>query len=70
MPANESDVSLRDEGSLILFSPRTPEAFAWTQENVEVPNWAWLGNSFAVSHGYADALVAGYQEAGFTVDYC
>ncbi len=60
------DITIRDHGSLILFTPETPEASAWVKENVDIPDWAWWGGGFAVEPRYAVDLLIGLNEAGLT----
>ena len=55
-----ADVTIEDQGSLVLFKIESEEAQEWVDENVDVPDFAWLGGySFVVEHRYADALIAG-----------
>ena len=51
MPA---DVLIENHGSVALFTPITPEAHQWVEENVHVESWQRMGCSIA-----CDRLVPG-----------
>lgn len=61
------DFTINDQGSVVMFTPLTDAATAWVDENVALEGWQWLGNSFAVDHRIAQALVDGIEAEGFTV---
>jgi hypothetical protein len=61
------DVRIENHGSVLLFTPCTPPAQEWVNENVQLEGWQWLGNGFAVDPRYADQLIAGMEEAGLVV---
>ena len=63
----ELDFSYRDEGSIVMVTPITDDARAWVAENVDAPGWAWMGESFAVDHRMADALLEAIEGAGFSI---
>jgi len=64
---NEADVLINDQGTIVLFTPKTAQARRWTDDSVQLEPWQWLGRSFAVDHRYAADLIDGYTEAGFIV---
>ena len=61
------DVKVRNEGSVIMVTPVSPEAKDWVNENVSLEGWTWMGDSFAVEPRMADDLLSGMADAGFIV---
>ncbi len=55
---------VRDEGSVVLITPLSKLAREWTEDNVHLEAWQWLGGGFAVEHGFADDLLCGIADAG------
>jgi hypothetical protein len=56
--------SVLDEGSVVLITPLSKLAREWTEENVQLEDWQWLGGGFAVDHRFADELLCGIADAG------
>ena len=67
MPA-ETDIYIEDEGTIVVFRPRTPAGFEWIEENVHSEPWQWLGNALCVDHRFADDLAAGMLDAGLELE--
>ena len=65
--AVQHDMRVSDEGTIFLFTPVTPEAKTWVDENVALEDYQWFGRGFSVEHRYAADLVVGMQEAGLVV---
>ena len=63
-----ADVLIADHGSVALFTPMTPIARQWVEENVEVEPWQRVGGSVACEPRCLNDLVAGMQEEGLAVD--
>ncbi len=61
------DVSVRDEGYVVIVTPQTDAAKAWVEENVETSGWQWLGGGFAVEPRMLDNLLAGMEEDGLEI---
>ena len=61
----QPDFTVRDEGTLVLFTPHTPPASEWWGENVE--EGQTFAGSYVVKHRCADDLFNGLIAAGFTV---
>lgn len=61
----EVDVTIRDEGSLVMFQPRTERALDWWDDNVQ--RGPQMGRWRAVQSHVADAILIGLQDAGFCV---
>lgn len=65
---NLVDVYCVNCGSIIQFEPRTDEARAWFDENVQSEGWQWLGNRLCIEPRLADNLLQGIIEAGLTTN--
>jgi hypothetical protein len=65
MPA---DVLIENHGSVALFTPMTPDAHQWVEENVNVEPWQWMGCSIACEPRCLAELVEGMQESGLVVE--
>jgi hypothetical protein len=61
------DVLVRNEGTLFLFCPLTPQAEQWIDEHVE-PNPQWFGNCLVVEHRYAWGLAVGMKDSGLVLE--
>jgi hypothetical protein len=63
-----ADVRIIGAGNLVQLFLNTPEAHAWVKENVDAPDYLWLGNdSFCVEPRYVNDIVAGMIDAGLEV---
>jgi hypothetical protein len=60
------DVRIRNEGTIVLFTPITPRAKRWISANVQ-PNAQWFGNALVVQHRYAARLAAAMRSAGLVL---
>jgi hypothetical protein len=60
------DVRVRNEGTIVLFTPLTPAARDWICVNVQ-PNAQWLANALVVEHRYAADLAAAMRQAGLVL---
>lgn len=64
----QANVTVCDQGTVVLFRLNTDAAEAFVDENVQLANWQWLGNrSFAVEHRYAWDVIAGMLDEGLKV---
>jgi hypothetical protein len=63
------DFTIRDEGSVFMFTPLTGICRQWIEEHIQPEGWQWLGNSFAVEHRYAQSIRAALLDAGFNGEY-
>jgi hypothetical protein len=61
------DFLIRDSGTTWALCPLTPEAKRWTEENVHLESWQWLGATFVVDWRYGALLVGGISGAGFQI---
>jgi|TARA_R110000824_G_scaffold155073_1_gene327289 hypothetical protein len=61
------DITVNDQGSIILFTPKSDACKEWIEDNVQLEGWQWLGGGFGVDHSYADSLIDGLQAEGFEV---
>ncbi len=65
-----ADVKIEDQGSLVVFRLEGLPVQYWVEENVDIPDFAWLGGTaFVVEHRYADNLIEGLRGEGFEVEY-
>jgi hypothetical protein len=62
-----TDVLIENHGSVALFTPMTPEAHLWIEENVHIEPWQWMGCSIACEPRCLTQLVEGMQEGGLVV---
>lgn len=67
MAKTTPDIDINDQGSIVMFTPRTDAGREWMDENVESEPWQWMGPSLCVDHRPAQDLVEGMQEAGLTL---
>ena len=63
-----ADVLISDHGSVALFTPMTPDAYCWVEENVQVEPWQRFGLSVACEPRCLDSLVEGMREGGLVVE--
>lgn len=62
------DVTIEDQGSIVVFTIETESARSFIEENVQLESWQWLGqNSFAVDHRFANGLVDGMSDNNLVV---
>ena|ERR1039458_5868484 len=62
-----ADVLVRNEGSVVMLTPKSVEARAWVDENLGLESWQWLGDAFAVEWRYAPNVVDGMIGDGLEV---
>lgn len=62
----QADVVISDQGSIVLFRPRSQEAKDWIEENVD-PEAMWFGHALVVEHRFASYLIEGMAEAGLAL---
>jgi len=62
-----ADVLVRNEGSVVMFNPKSAEAKAWVKENLDLESWQWMGNAFAVEWRYAPDVAEGMMGDGLEI---
>lgn len=62
------DVTVQNEGTILLFHLNTEAAQEWVEHHVETESYQWFGPALVVEHRYADTLVAGMQNDGLEVE--
>jgi hypothetical protein len=62
------DVTVRGDGTVYLFHPKSPAALAWLDDNVHLEDWQSMGRGFAVEHRYAGPLIQGMLAVGLRVE--
>lgn len=64
---NTTNFTVRDEGSIVLLTPESPEARNWALEFL--PEDAMrFGGAIVIEHRYADDIITGIQNDGLTVE--
>lgn len=64
-----ADVTILDEGTVVLFQLNTDAAKEFVAESVELASWQWIcDRGFAVDHRCAGNLIAGFEDCGLTVE--
>ncbi len=62
-----ADITIKNEGSVILITPRTPEGREWVDSNLALESWQWLGDGFAVDSRYVEDIIDGMRNDGLDV---
>ena len=63
----DPEFSIRVDGTVWLFTPKSPEAVAFAQTALGLESWQWLGGSFALEHRVAPQLAERLQVEGWSV---
>lgn len=64
-----ADVTVTDQGDLLLFRLNSGAAYEWIEESVDSPPFAWRGpDEIIVENGYAEGLMSRIEAAGFSVE--
>lgn len=63
------DFRIRNEGTVVLFTPLTARGHALVEEAIapNIESWQWMGKSFAVDHRVCEALIRDIVESGCSV---
>jgi hypothetical protein len=61
------DVLVKDERTVVLFTPVSDDARAWFKENVVSEPWQWFGPSLAADPRPAHDLLDGISRRGLRV---
>jgi hypothetical protein len=59
-----ADVSVENQGSVIVLQPLTKKAKMWIDENVSSEPWQWVGNGLVIDWRMAEELVDAMREEG------
>jgi len=62
-----ADFTIRDEGTVIVFTPNTETAQTWLNSFCVIEDWQWMGPSFVVDHRPARDLLEAILEEGLTI---
>ena len=68
MAQQKADIDISDQGSIVMFTPRTKAGEDWIQRNVEFESWQMMGPSLCVDHRPAQGLVEAMQNDGLIVE--
>ena len=55
-------------GSVWLFEPQSETAKNFTNTDLDVQGWQWMGKAFGVDAGIADNLVSALEDEGFVLE--
>jgi hypothetical protein len=61
------DVIVKNEGTIVWFTPVSEVAQEWFKENIVYEPWQWLGQSLAADRQPAQELLAGINRRGLRV---
>ncbi len=64
-PSRQPDVTVRNEGSIVLLTPQTDAGKEWTDEHI--PQAMGFGPALVVEWRYADDIIEGMQRDGLEV---
>jgi virulence-associated protein VagC len=59
-----ADVSVENQGSVVVLQPLTKKAKLWIDENVSSEPWQWVGNGLVIDWRMAEELIDAMQEEG------
>lgn len=63
------DFYVRDEGTMWVFTPNTPDVLKFAQTEMGLESWQWLGNAFAIEHRIAPDLKLRLESEGRSVEW-
>jgi hypothetical protein len=63
----QMDFVVTNKGTLFMVFPQTKRAKKWTDENVQLESYQWLGFRFAVEHRFAENLCWGITRDGLSI---
>ena len=61
------DFRVEGFGSVVMFTPLTREARQFTEREMHIESWQWMGNGFAIETRLAGPLMEQIAEQGFTL---
>lgn len=50
MPKPDTDFLIRNEGTVVMFTPISDAAKTFLREQVQSESWQWMGESLCVDH--------------------
>jgi len=62
-----SDFQVVNSGSVVVFTPQTPQAKQWVADHLPLESWQWLGQSFVIDQRYAFDILDGIVNDGLEV---
>jgi hypothetical protein len=63
-----ADVVVRNEGTVVMFTPLTREAKIFIKLKVDAEPYQFMGESLVVEHRFAESLIVGMQDDGLDVE--
>ena len=61
------DFSIVNHGSTVQFQPLTQSARDWVSENLPLESRQWLDSTFVIDHRFADPIICGIADNGFSI---
>ena len=65
---HQIDFLVCPQGTIWTFEPVTERAKNFTDTDLDVANWQWLGNAFGVDHRLANDLATALNDEGFVLE--
>ncbi len=62
-------ISYRAGSTLGQLTPENDSAKSWLDDNVQSEPYQWLGKSLCIEPRYIENLMAGIEDAGYTIDF-
>jgi hypothetical protein len=66
-PEDEYDLTLRDEGTVVVFTPHTETGRTFLHEMLYSETWQWLGEALCVDHRMARSVIDGAENEGLRI---
>jgi virulence-associated protein VagC len=63
-----TDVTVRDEGTVVVITPVSRRAKAWIENNLQAESWQWIGDAMVVERRYAAELGDAMRGEGLVVE--
>lgn len=61
------DLELQEEGTIVLFHPRTDRGASWICDNVDLTEAQFFGQALAVEPGFAAGIAEGATRDGLVI---
>ena len=63
----KSDITVDNQGSILIFTPTSAEGRQWMKKNLQVEDWQKRNGSVVVEHRYAPDIIHGAKADGLMV---
>lgn len=65
----KTDFRVSDEGTIVRLEPLTRAAKRFVRENIDVPDWAYFGNTICCDHRPGHDIVDRLLGDGYNIDF-